>query len=131
MHREACGGYATSEENKAADRRYVDEVLNQGHLEVIDELRTDDLEGVRGRVRMFRAAFPDLHVTVDGQVAEGDWAVMRLTFRGTHKGEFMGVPPTGKSVEFATIVMNRYVDGKSVENWGLHDFHGLLKHLNE
>jgi predicted ester cyclase len=80
---------------------------------------------------MFRAAFPDLHVTVEGQVAEGDWAVMRLVFHGTHLGEFMGVAPTGKKVEFATIVMNRYEGGKSVENWGLHDFHGLLRQLSE
>ncbi len=118
-----------SEQNKAADRRYVEEVLNQGNLEVIDELRTDDVEGVRNRVTRFRTAFPDLHVTIETQVAEGDWAVMRLTFRGTHLGPFMGVPPTGKKVAFATIVMNRYADGKSVENWGIHDFHGLLEQL--
>jgi predicted ester cyclase len=120
-----------SEQNKAADRRYVEEVLNQGNLEVIDELRTDDVEGVRTRVTRLRTAFPDLHVTIETQVAEGDWAVMRLTFRGTHLGPFMGVPPTGKQVAFATIAMNRYADGKSVENWGLHDFHGLLEHLKE
>lgn len=49
-----------SEENKAADRRYVEEVLNQGNVDAIDELRSDDLEGVRNRVQMFRTAFPDL-----------------------------------------------------------------------
>jgi predicted ester cyclase len=89
------------EDNKAADRRYVEEVLNRGNLQVIDELRTDDVEGVYQRVRGFRTAFPDLHVTIDTQVAEGDWAVMRLTFRGTHLGPCMGVPPTGKKVAFA------------------------------
>jgi predicted ester cyclase len=118
-----------SEQNKAADRRYVEEVLKRGNLQVIDELRTDDVEGVRNRVTMFRTAFPDLHVTIETQVAEGDWAVMRLTFRGTHLGPFLGVPPTGKQVAFATIAMNRYADGKSVENWGIHDFHGLLEQL--
>jgi hypothetical protein len=55
-----------SEQNKAADRRYVEEVLNQGNLAVIDELRTDDVEGVRNRVRRFRTAFPDLHVGLLG-----------------------------------------------------------------
>jgi hypothetical protein len=54
-----------SEQNKTADRRYVEEVLNQGNLEVIDELRTDDIEGVRNRVTRFRTAFPDLHVTIE------------------------------------------------------------------
>ena len=117
------------EQNKSADRRYVEEVLNQGKLEVIDELRTDDVEGVRSRVTRFRSAFPDLHVTIETQVAEGDWSVMRLIFRGTHLGLFLGVPPIGKRVEFATIVMNRYSGGKSVENWGIHDYYGLLEHL--
>jgi predicted ester cyclase len=117
--------------NKAADRRYVEEVLNQGNMEVIDELRTDDVQGIRERVTRFRTAFPDLQVTIETQVAEGDWAVMRLIFHGTHLGPFLGVPPTGKRVEFATIVMNRYAGGKSVENWGIHDYYGLLQHLQE
>jgi predicted ester cyclase len=121
----------STEQNKIADRRFVEEVLNQGHLEVIDELRTDDVEGVYHRITMVRTAFPDLHVTIETQVAEGDWAVMRLTFRGTHLGSFMGVPPTGKQVAFATITMNRYADGTSVENWGIHDWHALLKQLKE
>jgi predicted ester cyclase len=117
--------------NKAADRRYVEEVLNQGNMEVIDELRTDDVQGIRERVTRFRTAFPDLQVTIETQVAEGDWAVMRLIFHGTHLAPFLGVAPTGKRVEFATIVMNRYAGGKSVENWGIHDYYGLLQHLQE
>jgi len=122
---------SASEQNKAADRRYVEEVLNQGHMEVIDELRMDDVEGIRTRVTMFRTAFPDLQVTMETQVAEGDWAVMRLIYHGTHLGTFMGVPPTGKKVAFATIAMNRYADGKSVENWGIHDLYGLLAQLKD
>ena len=118
-----------TEDNKAADRRYVEEVLNRGNLQVIAELRTDDVEGIYQRVTAFRTAFPDLQVTIETQVAEGDWAVMRLTYRGTHLGPFMGVPPTGKKVEFKTIAMNRYLDGKSVENWGIHDMYGLLQQL--
>lgn len=57
--------------------------------------------------------------------------MMRMTFRGTHLGEFMGVAATGKKVEFATISMNRYSGGKSVENWGMHDLHGLLRQLSD
>ncbi len=119
----------STEENKAADRRFVEEVLNQGHLEVIDELRKDDPLGARARITMLRTAFPDLHATIETQVAEGDWAVMRLTLRGTHLGPFMGVPPSGKQVAFAMMAMNRYADGTSVENWGIHDWHGLLQQL--
>jgi predicted ester cyclase len=119
----------STEQNKIADRRFVEEVLNQGHLEVIDELRKDEPEGARNRITMVRTAFPDLHVTIETQVAEGDWAVMRLTFQGTHLGPFMGVPPTGKQVAFESITMNRYADGTSVENWGIHDWHGLLAQL--
>jgi predicted ester cyclase len=119
----------STEENKAAERRYVEEVLNRGNMQVIDELRTDDVEGTHRRVAAFRTAFPDLHVTIETEVAEGDWVVMRLNFRGTHLGPFMGVPPTGKKVAFATIAMNRHVGGTSVENWGVHDLHGLLEQL--
>jgi predicted ester cyclase len=106
----------STEENKARDRRFVEEVLNRGNLQVIDELRTVDVEGLYHRVTMVRTAFPDLHATIETQVAEGDWAVMRFIIQGTHLGPFMGVPPTGKQVAFATITMNRYVDGTSVEN---------------
>jgi predicted ester cyclase len=123
------GGSPLSEENKALDRRFVEEVLNQGKLEVIDELRSVDLEGSRQRIRMFRAAFPDLHVTVETQVAEDDWVVTRCVFHGTHLGLLMGVAPTGKRVEFQVIAMNRYSGGRSVEEWGLRDIHGLLQQL--
>lgn len=89
------------------------------------------MEGIRQRVTAFRTAFPDLQVTIETQVAEGDWAVMRLTYRGTHLGPFMGVPPTGKKVAFKTIAMNRYAEGTSVENWGITDVYGLLQQLQE
>lgn len=118
-----------SEQNKAADRRNAEAVLNRGNLHVLDELRTEGMEGVRDRITMFRTAFPELPVTIETQVAEGDWAVMRLIFRGAHLGSFLGMPPNGKQVAFAAIAMNRYADGKSVENWGIHDFHGQLEQM--
>jgi predicted ester cyclase len=118
-----------SEANKALDRRFVDEVLNNGQLEVIDELRTVDTKGARHRIQMFRTAFPDLHVTVETQVAEGDWVVTRCVFHGTHLGNLMGLSPTGKKVAFDVIVMNRYSNGKSVEEWGIRDIHGLLQQV--
>jgi len=118
-----------AEQNKALDRRFVKEVLNQGNLAVIDELRTMDVDGARQRIRMFRTAFPDLRVTTETQVAERDWVVTRCIFRGTHLGDLMGMPPTGKKVEFQAIVMNRYSNGKSVEEWGIRDIHGLLQQV--
>ena len=121
----------STEDNKALDRHYIEEVWNQGHLQVIDELRTVDVAGMYQRIGELRTAFPDLHVTIETHVAEGDWTVMRCRYRGTHLGPFMGVPPTGKQVAFAGIGMNRYSEGKSVENWGVQDIHGLLKQLTE
>ncbi len=121
----------STEDNKAINRRYIEEVLNRGNMHVIDELKADDVEGTHQRIRVLRTAFPDLHVTIETQVAEGDWVASRLTYRGTHLGPFMGVPPTGKKVQFATMTMNRYAEGKVVENWGVHDIHGMLKQLKE
>jgi predicted ester cyclase len=120
-----------AEQNKALDRRFVEEVLNQGKLEVIDELRTIDADGTRQRIRMLHTAFPDLRATIETQLADGDWVISRCVFRGTHRGELMGLPPTGRKVEFQVIAMNRYSNGKSVEEWGIRDIHGLLQQLRD
>ena len=120
-----------SEENKALDRRFIEEVLNQGNLDVIDELRTVDVTSTRQRIQMFRTAFPDLRVTIGTQVAEGDWVATRCVFHGTHLGDLMGMPPTGKTVEFQTIAMNRYSNGTSVEEWGIRDMDGLRQQLRD
>ena len=95
-----------SEENKALVRRLYDEVLKKGDLGVIDELCSPNLvdhsappgvlpgiEGAKQMIGMYRAAFPDLVVSVEDLIAEGDKVVFRLTMRGTHKGELMGIAP--------------------------------------
>lgn len=120
-----------SEQNKALDRRFVEEVLNRGNLDVINELRAVDVEAVRRRIQMFRTAFPDLHVTIENQVAEGDWVVSRCVFLGTHMGELMGRPATGKRVKFDVFAMNRYSNGISVEEYGIRDIQGLLQQLKD
>jgi len=66
---------------------------------------------------MFRSAFPDFKVTLDDMIAEGDKVVVRSTWSGTHKGEFMGIPPTGKKVSFGVIDIIRMAGGKAVEHW--------------
>ncbi len=75
------------------------------------------------------AAFPDLHVTPEDVIAEGDSVVARLTSRGTHQGEFQGIPPTGKQITLTGIEVFRIADGTIAERWGEFDFLGLLQQL--
>jgi steroid delta-isomerase-like uncharacterized protein len=133
----------STEENKAIVRRLNDEVWSKGRLEVIDELIADDFvatvvgapEQIRGRqgfrefVVMYRTAFPDLRITVDEQIAEGDIVVTRWTASGRNDGELMGMPATGKQATTAGVNINRISGGKLVEGWGLFDQLGLLQQL--
>jgi predicted ester cyclase len=117
------------ETNKAGIRRFVDEALNRHNFEVVDQTRGEFAEGGKGRMRELLESFPDLRTEISTIIAEGDWVAHRMVHRGTHTGEFRGVPPTGRSVEFQSIVMNRLVDGVVVENWGLHDYPAILAQL--
>src|SRR5690242_17364951 len=103
-----------TEENKANGRRYVEEVINQGNFDTLDELSAPDFvdhgappgvpptaEGAKMFFGAFRAAFPDLHATVDDEVAEGDRVVQRRTTSGTMQGEFMGMPASGKHASWS------------------------------
>jgi steroid delta-isomerase-like uncharacterized protein len=132
----------SAQENKALNRRLIEEGFNKQNMAVIEELIATDhldhaafpgvlpgLEGVKQLFTMFWAAFPDVHVTVEDQVAEGDKVVNRITWRGTHQGTFLGVPATGKQVTVAGIDIGRWADGKAVEHWNTHDFLGLIQHL--
>jgi steroid delta-isomerase-like uncharacterized protein len=125
----------TEEENKAIFRRYIEEVFNQGNLEVADEIFDRYLshqpdgstfergpEDVKRFNREFRSAFPDLRISIDEQIAEGDKVVTRVTFRGTHQREFRGMAPTGKEVEIKGITIFRFSEkGKVVESWDSYD----------
>ena len=132
----------SAEENKAIHRRLFEEVLNQGKLDVIDEIIADDYiyhipgspdihgpEGLKQYVSMGRTSFPDIKFTVDDQIAEGDKVVTRFTVTGTHKGEFMGIPPTGVQTTWTGIVIARVADGKFVEAWVNSDALGMLQQL--
>jgi len=125
----SVGPSAQTEANKANIRRYVDEALNRGILDVIDETRGDLAEHAKDKVRAWRTAFPDFHTTIETLVAEDDWVAYNVLHEGTHEGEFEGVAPTGKHVEFRTMVFNRFADGIVVENWGLHDHASVLAQL--
>jgi predicted ester cyclase len=81
-------------------------------------------------VAMFRSAFPDIQFTLDHILAEGDRVAIRLTGRGTHRGVFMGIAPTGKQVSFGGMAFIRLQNGKFAERWGLSDMPGLMQQLS-
>ena len=120
----------STEQNKALVRRLMEEVFNRGNISLVDELFAPDFveheelppgipagsEGVKQMSTMFRSAFPDFKATIDDMIAEGDKVVVRGTWSGTHKGEFMGIPPTGKRVSIGVIDIIRIAGGKFVEH---------------
>ncbi len=81
------------------------------------------------QVVLYRTAFPDLRFTIEDQIAEGDKVVNRVTARGTHRGEFRGIPPTGQEMRVTGITIDRIVVGKLHESWASWDFLGLLQQL--
>jgi steroid delta-isomerase-like uncharacterized protein len=127
------------EENKAIFRRIVEEGFNKGNLAIVDELvATDHLnhsDNVHGPeeykqfITVYRTAFPDLQMTVEDQIAEGDKVVNRWTARGTHKGELMGIPPTGKQMTVMGIYVARIIGGTIMEEWGNFDALGMMQQL--
>ena len=133
----------STEQNKTLLSRLIKEVFNRGNVSVVDELLAPDFveheelppgippgrEAVKQLSTIFRSAFPDFKATIDDMIAEGDKVVARQTWSGTHKGEFMGVPPTGKKVSFGVIDIVRIAGGKVVEHWGQMDGMGMMKQL--
>ena len=131
----------STEENKALARRGFEEVWNQKNLAIADELGVTDyvihnpplsthgLEQYKQLVTMYFSAFPDLHITIEDQIAEGDKVVTRWTARGTQQGAFMGIPPTGKQAVVTGITIDRFANGKAVETWNNGDYLGLLQQL--
>jgi predicted ester cyclase len=109
--------------------RFVSEALDRGLLDVVDETRGKFAEQSKQRIVAWRTAFPDFSTTIEQIVAEGDWVAFRLKHRGTHRGEFLGVAPTGRRVEFTSVVFNRVENQVVVENWGLHDNETLRRQL--
>lgn len=132
----------STEENKNLALRFIEEVINQGKLSTLDELITADAadhslppglppgrEGVKLFLGVIRAAFPDIHETVEDIIAEGDTAVTRTTWRGTHQGAFLGIAPTGKQVSVSGTDISHVASGKFVEHWQSTDNLGLLQQL--
>ena len=132
----------STEENKVIFRRVMEEAFSQGNLDALDRLMSPDfieheagpgqgrgLEGVKTIVAIMRTAFPDLHATIEDMTAEGDKTWARVTLRGSNTGDFMGRPPTGKTVTYEAIDICRYANGKMVEHWGIVDMLGMMQQL--
>jgi predicted ester cyclase len=130
------------EQMKAIYQRMVDDVVNQGKFEVVDELFAPEyvdhaappgapggLEGVKAIFGMFRSAFPDVKFTIDEMVADGDIVATRVHGEGTQNGPFMGQAPTGKHAVWRSVGFFRVKDDKIVEHWGIPDLFGLMIQL--
>jgi predicted ester cyclase len=132
----------STEENKATVRRYW-EGFNAHNLDVWDEVCTPnhinhdpslptpdaDLQTIKQIIGGLQAAFPDLNSSEEDLISEGDKIVVRRTFRGTHKGEFMGVAASGNEVSFTGIFIDRLTGGKIEEQWAVFDALGLLQQI--
>jgi predicted ester cyclase len=119
------------EANKTVVRRLVAEVLNGGHLEVIDELYAPELVAAARRwIAPFRASFPDVYMEIVELIAEGDQVVGRFTCSATHLGEWLGQAPTGRRFERVDeVAIFRLRDGKIADAWSLEDTLGRLQQL--
>ena len=132
-----------SDENKAIIYRLIDEVWNQRKLDILDEIVAPDAvihsttvpdlsrgpEGAKQYVRLFWAAFPDLQVTTDDIVAEGDKVALRWSAHGTHEGRLMGIEPTGKPMTITGQAIYQIGAGKIKEDWINADALGMLRQL--
>ena len=129
----------TTDENKALVRRFITEIFEQGHLDAIDELCADDFightwgnadkEGLKAAMARVAKGLADAHFEIEDMIAEGDQVAVRLTASARQVGEFMGMPPSGKTYEIGEIHIFRIRDGKVAEHW--HEFNAasLMKQL--
>ena len=132
-----------SETNKNAVRRLIEEVWNKGNLHVTEELfapnythhdhSTPDVgqgpESEKKRAALYRTAFPDMRLTIEDLIAEGETVIARWSCRGTHKGDLSGIAPTGKQVNMTGISIARFTNGKMSEGWVNWDALALMQQL--
>ena len=117
-----------TEDNKTFIRRYFEAISGKDKpTAVVNRYVTD--EELKHHIAFYEAAFPNYELIADDMVAEGDKVVVRSTFRGTHKGDLMGIAPTGKQVTMPTILIYRLADDKIVEHWMQADALGMMQQL--
>jgi steroid delta-isomerase-like uncharacterized protein len=132
----------SAEDNKALIREVIEEVWNEGNLAAVDRYFAPDYvdhaplpgqgpgpEGYKGAVAAIRDAFPDLRLTLEDILGEGDKVAFRYTMEGTHRGDFMGMPPTGKPFSVTGMIFARIAGGKAVERWANLDTLGLMQQI--
>jgi steroid delta-isomerase-like uncharacterized protein len=132
---QSSGPTAEEKQNKTTVERIFTEFVNQANEATFDELVDANLkeheqlppgfeqssEGVKQMFRAFRGGFPDLNFKIDQLIAADDKVVIRLTVTGTHEGQFMNMPATGKKVSYSVIDIFRLANGKIIEHWGISD----------
>lgn len=127
-------------QNLEVFRRVVEDGFSKGDLAALDEVVSAELvehqagmppgrEGLKAVITELRRIFPDLTLTIEDMTTDGDKVWGRLRARGTHRGELMGVPPTGRTMEITVIDIIRVADGKLVEHWGVPDRFSQLEQL--
>ena len=132
----------STEENKAIVRRATEEFYNQGHVERAAHFyaatyvhhdpaapHVSDRDGLAASVRAFRAGCPDLQITIDDLLAEGDTVTKRWTLHATHTGDLYGIPPTGKRITVSGLELYRFANGKIAECWLGYDNLSLMQQL--
>lgn len=125
--------------NKALARRYLEEALSQGDAATVAEVFPDSGFVLNGRLlrpadlgamrQHLLERFPDFHLVIEDQIAEGDRVVTRVTFHGTHSAEYQGIPPSGRRVSWGGIAIDRVENGKVIEGWHQADDWALLRQL--
>jgi predicted ester cyclase len=127
------------EENKLLVRRYYEEVVNTGNVDAVEmfvaptysevhdgQRYAVGVAGAKAHIHGVRQTYPDLHIEIERQIAEGEWVVTCITARGTHKGSWLGIKPTGKPVAFTGVNVDRVVEGRIVEHGGAANMLGPL-----
>jgi predicted ester cyclase len=130
------------ERNKLIYRNFIEEVFNHGRLDLLEVFLDPSyfnhdappgtpvgIEGVSQIVTVFRVAFPNMKVSIEDQIAEGDKVCSLATTRGVHKGPIFGIPPTGKTIVMTGLTMVRIVNDKLMESWVKNDMAGLMNQL--
>jgi steroid delta-isomerase-like uncharacterized protein len=132
-----------SAENKALSRRLLEEAFNAGNMAVVDEVLATDVvnhdsalpeptvgqDAAKASIQGYRAAFPDLRITIEEQVAGDDLVATRWSAKGTQQGELMGMAATGKQATVTGITIDKIVDGRIAETWTNWDTLGMLQQL--
>lgn len=128
---------------QTAARRIYNEVFSEGNIDVVDEVLHEDFveheelppgippgrDAPKAYTTMFRGAFPDLEATVVEMLQDGDKVIIRSRWTGTNEGEFMGMPPTGNSIDIGGIDIIEFRDGKGIGHWGVMDFAKMMEQL--